>query len=391
MPVDITFSERLNSIVLLTNALVALGKGADVARKEARELEEEFRYKAISEVEYQDDLQKALAALQPAADPLPEEAEPPSDVEILNYEGPSFGNYQYATFHADGQMSTIFKAQTKDKHAPVQIVALKVTHPAMMIPPHNSEREARLMVRARHEHVVPLLDTVHESGGQFILVLPFLRQDLENLLRSGRLDRRQARMVFEGLFQALEHIHALGMIHRDIKPSNIMLKSMDGPVYLIDFGIAWSPEDKDSESADSKITDVGTTCYRPPELLFGHQSYDSSLDMWAAGCVIAEVVKTGHVPLFDAGSLGSELALIKSIFTTLGTPNDETWPSASTYPDWGKMKFQDFPAKTWKDILPGASEQGIDFVSKTVCYEPTQRLTATQALGHGLRSDLARS
>lgn len=342
-------------------------------------------------MEYQDDLQKALAALQPAADPLPEEAEPPSDVEILNYEGPSFGNYQYATFHADGQMSTIFKAQTKDKHAPVQIVALKVTHPAMMIPPHNSEREARLMVRARHEHVVPLLDTVHESGGQFILVLPFLRQDLENLLRSGRLDRRQARMVFEGLFQALEHIHALGMIHRDIKPSNIMLKSMDGPVYLIDFGIAWSPEDKDSESADSKITDVGTTCYRPPELLFGHQSYDSSLDMWAAGCVIAEVVKTGHVPLFDAGSLGSELALIKSIFTTLGTPNDETWPSASTYPDWGKMKFQDFPAKTWKDILPGASEQGIDFVSKTVCYEPTQRLTATQALGHGLRSDLARS
>ncbi|KAK5420100.1 mitogen-activated protein kinase [Exophiala xenobiotica] len=390
MPVDVTFSERLSSIVVLTNALVALGKGADVARKEARELEEEFRNKAISEVEYQDDLQKALAALQPVADPLPHDEESPSDVEVLNYEGPSFGNYQYATFHADGQMSTIFKAQTKEKHAPVQIVALKVTHPAMMTPPHNSEREARLMVKARHEHVVPLLDTVHESSGRFILVLPFLRQDLENLLRSGRLDRRQTRMVFEGLFQALVHIHALGMIHRDIKPSNIMLKTMEGPVYLIDFGIAWSPKDKDSEAADSKITDVGTTCYRPPELLFGHPSYDSSLDVWAAGCVIAEMAKASHVPLFDAGPLGSELGLIKSIFTTLGTPNDETWPSASMYPDWGKMRFKDFPAKSWKDLLPGASEQAIDFVSKTVCYEPTRRLTAAQALGHGLRSNLAR-
>lgn len=285
-------------------------------------------------------------------------------------------------------MSTVFKAQAKDRNAPVQIVALKVTHPAMMMPPHNSEREARLLVKARSEHVVPLLDTIHEPGGQFILVFPFLRQDLENLLRSGRLDKRQTSMVFEGIFQALEHIHGLGMIHRDVKPSNILLKGMYGPVYLADFGIAWDPADKDSEPADSKITDVGTTCYRPPELLFGHQSYDASLDMWAAGCVVSEMVKDDHSPLFDAGPLGSELGLIKSIFTTLGTPNDETWPSALRYPDWGKMKFQNFPPESWKKILPGASEKATDFVTKTVCYEPTQRLTAKQALQHDLRKEL---
>ena len=226
-------------------------------------------------------------------------------------------------------MSTIFKAQAKNKNALVQIVALKVTHPSMMAAPHNSEREARLLVQARHEHVVPLLGTIRESGGQFILVFPFLRQDLENLLRSGTMDKRQASMVFQGLFKALEHIHSLGMIHRDVKPSNILLKSMSGPVYLADFGIAWSPDDKDSEPANSKITDVGTTCYRPPELLFGDRGYDGSLDMWAAGCVVAEMVKDGHHPIFDAGPLGSELSLIKSIFTTLGTPNSTTWPVRS--------------------------------------------------------------
>lgn len=158
------------------------------------------------------------------------------------------------------------------------------------------------------------------------MVFPFLRQDLENLLRTGTLSSKQASLVFEGMFEALAHVHSLGIIHRDVKPSNILLKSMDGPVYLADFGIAWSPRDQDSEKPCSKITDVGTTCYRPPELLFGCRAYDMSLDMWAAGCVVGELVREGHYPIFDGGPLGSELGLIKSMFTTLGTPTDETWP-----------------------------------------------------------------
>ena len=72
--------------------------------------------------------------------------------------------------------------------------------------------------------------------------------------------------------------------------------------------------------------DVGTTSYRPPELLFGKQWYDSSLDMWAAGCVAAQVVSLGSQTLFDSGDLGSDLALIKSIFSTLGTPDLKIWP-----------------------------------------------------------------
>lgn len=285
-------------------------------------------------------------------------------------------------------MSTVFKAKASNEKAPVHVVALKVTHPARMGPPHDSMREARLLTKARHENVVPLLDTIHKPGDHFILVFPFLRQDLENLLRTDRLDQRQASMVFDGLFSALEHIHSMGMIHRDIKPSNILLETMDGPVYLIDFGIAWSPEDKGSESASSKITDVGTTCYRAPEILFGDKAYDTSLDMWAAGCVVAEMVKVGHHSIFDAGELGSELALIKSIFTTFGTPTEETWPSAKGCPDWGKMRFQQFPAKTWEDILEGASAAALDFVGRTLCYEKTARLTAKDALKHELRSSI---
>lgn len=326
MPLDISFSERLNNIILFTNAFIAIGKDTDSARKAAKDLEEEILHNATSSDEYEKICASALDEVEEPDSPLTPPTQSPQEPEILNVEGPSYGEYQYATYHADGQFSTIFKAQAKDASAGVQIVALKVTRPAMMTPPHNSEREARLLQKSKHEYIVPLIGTIRESGGVFILVMPFLKQDLENLLRSGRLDKEQAWMVFEGLFRALVHIHDLGIIHRDVKPSNILLKSMNGPVYLADFGIAWSAEDRESEPANAKITDVGTTCYRPPELLFGDREYDTSLDMWAAGCVVTELLRESHHPMFDAGPLGSELSLIKSIFSTLGTPDEKSWP-----------------------------------------------------------------
>lgn len=224
-----------------------------------------------------------------------------------------------------------------------------------------------------------------------------------------------AHPILHGLFCALAHIHSKGIIHRDIKPANILINSLSGTPCLADFGIAWSPDDPASEPPNQKITDVGTTCYRPPELLFGHKAYGPEIDLWAAGCVVAECVRRGpwdsekstwliedaKWSLFDAGELGSELALVKSIFETLGTPTNETWrvssfflephpkhervaqysPSsqeAKTFPDWGKMSFHDFPPKPWKDILPLASEEARDLVSGLVMYQSTSRLSAQE-------------
>lgn len=246
----------------------------------------------------------------------------------------------HATFYKDGQMSTVFKAKpvaaaTKSSSAS-EVVALKVTSPSSMVAPHKSEKEARVLEQARHECVVPLLDTFWQAGGRFVLVFPFLTYDLETLLRHDALSTSQSLKVIQSLFKALAYLHGLDIIHRDVKPSNILLRTQDGPAYLADFGIAWSPTDRDSEPSECKITDVGTTAYRPPELLFGYRAYDTSLDIWAAGCVVAEIMRPDHASLFDAGELGTELALIKSIFSTLGTPNETVWPvsraSGGVYP-----------------------------------------------------------
>lgn len=328
---DVPFSTRFQNIVSITKTLAAQGQDAAEARTEATSVEQQFLNIAGDAEEYQTlcddyvDTYQVIASSTPL-DTKPEETLPE---EVFNTHGPVFGKYQWATFHADGQTSTVYKAKPTDSSAAETVVALKVMNPDRMQPPHNAHRELRLLTKAKHDCIVPLIDSFWQPGGTLFLVFPFLRQDLENLLRSDTLTKSQSRMVFEGLFKALAHLHSIDVIHRDVKPSNLLLKTMDGPVYLVDFGISWAKDDRDSEPADRKITDVGTTCYRPPELLFGHRSYDTSLDMWAAGCVVAEMVRKEHHQLFDAGPLGSELGLVKSMFHTLGTPTDKVWPVSS--------------------------------------------------------------
>ncbi|KAI5282789.1 hypothetical protein KEM54_002592, partial [Ascosphaera aggregata] len=284
------------------------------------------------------------------------------------------GPYQKAYYHREGIFSIVYRARRRDG----DLVALKVTSPGLMQPPHNSLREARVLESLRHDNIVKLNRSFREPGGQFVLEFPFLRHQIDELWRANQLTPSQIKSCLRGLFSALDYIHANGIIHRDVKPSNILLDSPEGPAYLTDFGIAWSPSDTASEPANEKITDVGTTAYRPPELLFGDQAYGPTLDMWAAGCVVAEASIATHEKLFDAGPLGSELGLIKSIFTTLGTPNENIWPSASKMPDWGKMQFQQYQPKSWKESLPAASEEARDLVGNLVCYEQTRRLTAAE-------------
>lgn len=302
----------------------------------------------------------------------------------LPYSGVQIGRYVNAQHYRDGLFSEVFSAidpnisndGTENRR---RQVALKITTPEMEKPPHDSKREARILLVAKGDHIIPLLETFHQAGGRLVLVFPFMPFGLDTLLHHGdQIMAATRRSILRDIFSGLDHLHGLGIIHRDIKPSNILLSSPTGPAYISDFGTAWSPSDPTSESPDEKILEVGTTCYRPPEILFGHQAYTSKLDMWASGCVVAQVVCLGGRTLFDAGDLGSELALIKSIFETMGTPNLDVWPEAKDLPDWGKMNFAQYPGKSWEDILPGAEEDAVDLVRKLIVYESGRRLNANE-------------
>lgn len=301
------------------------------ASQHARLSEETARKTALSVEEYRDLCAKSARFLVSSTPPGPVEDHHADEHVFPNlpHTGARIGRYLNAEHHRDGLFSEVFKAIAPDLATPKSnpsLVALKITTPDLMVPPHDSKREARILAAVKGRNVVPLIETFQQAGGHLVLVFPFMPYDVGMVLRQNQLTEANRRAILRDLFAGLEHLHTLAVIHRDIKPSNILLASPSGPAYLADFGIAWSPADAASETPDQKILDVGTTSFRPPELLFGNQAYGTKLDMWAAGCTAAQIVYLGSKTLFDAGDLGSELALIRSMFETLGTPDLETWP-----------------------------------------------------------------
>ena len=236
--------------------------------------------------------------------------------------GTQIDRYVNANHWKDGISSDIYQAKDPEDGT---VVALKVTTPAMMTAPHDSIREARILTAAKGPNIITLLNSFQQHD-RFVLVFQFMPYDLGTLLHRDQLPEQSKKAVLRDLFTGLTHLHSLGIIHRDVKPSNILLPTLRGPAYIADFGTAWSATDSASETASTKHLEVGTTSYRPPELLFGKQDYGTKLDIWAAGCVAAQILGLGKKTLFDSGDLGSELALIKSIFETLGTPDLAVWP-----------------------------------------------------------------
>ncbi|USP74871.1 hypothetical protein yc1106_02145 [Curvularia clavata] len=377
------FSARLSSAYQSSDPSLS---AAD-ARKEATR-DEAALYDAAQSLDDYDRLcnDKMMSLPRPSLEfPTPEDED-----YVPTPGGKPVGKYHDAVYHREGLFSVVYKAPALghdgffpvDSPAKGRLVALKITTPSVMEPPHDSKREAKILSLAASDRIIPLLDTFFENGSQFVLVFPFMRYDFSDLLRDKKLSKSQTKSCIKDLFTGLAFIHNKGIIHRDIKPSNILLKSLDGPAYLSDFGIAWAPDVSGSEAADSKITDVGTTCYRPPELLFGNQKYGCSLDLWAAGCTVAEALDPDHETLFDSGELGSDLALIQSVFKKLGTPNLEVWPEAAGFRDWGKVQFHEYPAQDWSALLPKLSDTERSLVGSLVKYESSTRMSASKILEH---------
>ena len=80
-----------------------------------------------------------------------------------------------------------------------------------------------------------------------------------------------------------------------------------------------------------KVADVRP--YRAPELIFAPKDYGGEIDMWSFGCTVAELYTPNYTVFSDGaedGGLSSDLVLLGSIISTLGTPTSETWPESDS-------------------------------------------------------------
>ena len=260
----------------------------------------------------------------------------------------SSASYEVGRLLGEGTFSRCFLAVKSSSWERPSRVALKLT--PKYGPEPSRELEVMLLLRDA-PHVAPTLyeyfyaleapsDTSASGSCQLVLVMEAFDCTLREL--NGRLVReterqsslRAARAVGQQLAPALAHLHGLGVIHRDIKCDNVLVRRpADGRVtpsfVLSDFGHA----KRVSEGGAGRSTPYAyAPRYRPPELFFGLSTYSGAADVWALGCVLAEVL------------------LAESIFCPLDGERKDDDPDRAAQRQLLAL-FECLGTPTWKDVL----------------------------------------
>jgi serine/threonine-protein kinase len=206
--------------------------------------------------------------------------------------GQTLGPYQIVAQLGHGGMATVYKAY----HARLdRTVALKMVHPMFLEDQTfvaRFEREAQIVARLDHPHIVPVYD-FNESHGQPYLVMKFIEgKTLKAFAGERRLSWDEIAQLMQPIAGALDYAHTQGVLHRDIKPSNILIDGAGVP-YLSDFGLARMA--KTGESTLSHDILLGTPNYISPEQGQGGATLTPRADHYSLGVVLYELV-VGRVP-----------------------------------------------------------------------------------------------
>ena len=228
--------------------------------------------------------------------------------------GESVGPYRITRQLGVGGMATVWKAYHP---ALDRYVAIKVLHPSFKEDPQFTarfQREARIVAKLTHPHIVPIFD-FSEHEGMSYLVMRFIEgRTLKAVLKEGPLSPARLMEILEPAGQALAYAHDQGVLHRDIKPSNFLISSQ-GEVFLTDFGLARMAETTDSTLSRDML--VGTPQYISPEQARG-EKLDARTDIYSLGVVLFEML-AGKVP-YDADT---PYAVIHDhIFSPLPLPSE---------------------------------------------------------------------
>ncbi len=194
-----------------------------------------------------------------------------------------------------GGMGIVFKARQPRLD---RFVALKILPPALAAQPGFAERftrEARVLARLAHPHIVAIYD-FGESAGFFYLIMEFVNGvNLRAAMRAG-VKPEQALLLVPRICEALQFAHDHGVLHRDIKPENILLDTTGTPK-LADFGIAkLAGEESMKTGLTATGAALGTAAYMAPEQVEKPATVDHRADIYSLGVVLYEML-TGELPL----------------------------------------------------------------------------------------------
>lgn len=266
-----------------------------------------------------------------------------------------------------------------------------------------------------HPNLIHLVEIILQDKCIF-MVFEYAEHDLLQIIHHHTQPQRHAipaPMVKSVLFQLLNgllYLHSNWVMHRDLKPANIMVTS-SGAVRIGDLGLArlfYKP--LNSLFSGDKV--VVTIWYRAPELLLGSRHYTPAVDLWAVGCIFAELLSLRPIFKGEEAKMDSKKTVpfqrnqMLKIVEILGLPRKEEWPGLVSMPEYAQMQSLSLSRpgggsynkpsslENWYNTCLRASQypsspppatpgkDGFDLLSRLLDYDPTKRLTAQEALEH---------
>ncbi|KAI0390550.1 cyclin-dependent protein [Xylariaceae sp. FL0594] len=206
-------------------------------------------------------------------------------------------------------------------------------------------REMALCTELRHDNVIRLIETILEDKCIF-MVFEYAEHDLLQIIHHHTQQPRHnippttVRSIMYQLLNGCHYLHTNWVLHRDLKPANIMVTSA-GQVKIGDLGLA-RLFNKPLHSLFSGDKVVVTIWYRAPELLLGSRHYTPAIDMWAVGCIFAELLSLrpifkGEEAKMDKKTVPFQRNQMQKIVDIMGLPQVERWPLLASMPEFSSL------------------------------------------------------
>ncbi|XAR54706.1 Cyclin-dependent kinase [Bertholletia excelsa] len=234
-------------------------------------------------------------------------------------------------------------------------------------------REIIILRLLDHPNVIKLEGLViSRMSCSLYLVFDYMEHDLAGLAACPEIKftESQVKCYMHQLLSGLEHCHSRGVLHRDIKGSNLLIDN-GGILKIADFGLATIVDPNRKHPLTSRVV---TLWYRAPELLLGGTDYGAGIDLWSAGCILAELLF--GKPIMPGRT---EVEQLHKIYKLCGSPSDEYWkksklPNATLFKP--REPYKRCVAETFRHFPPSS----LPLIETLLAIDPADRKTATDAL-----------